>query len=194
MFQISMAMFDDVVEVSDSGDDDDEVLVLSERLAKTSKELNPVEERRLLHHLDLNPNVSVRIKVLGRVGKGTVMTQCSVISNGKLIKKKLLESNKIFEIATEPPQDLVKFISDQIQEKEKELECPVCLDSASPPIFSCTRQHLVCQGYRPRLKWCPECREPYQEVLLRHRYAERAAEELQSLKEKKMMLLADLEV
>ena len=79
------------------------------------------------------------------------------------------------------------FIVDKIQEKEKELECPVCLVVASPPIFSCAKQHLVCKECRPRLKECPECRAPYLEVQ-RHRYAERSAEELENFKEQKRQL------
>lgn len=79
------------------------------------------------------------------------------------------------------------FIVDKIQEKEKELECPVCLVLASPPIFSCAKQHLVCKECRPRLKECPECRAPYLEVQ-RHRYAERCAEELETFKQQKRLL------
>ena len=40
--------------------------------------------------------------------------------------------------------ELFDYISRKIEEKEKELECPVCLETASPPILMCEDQHLIC--------------------------------------------------
>ena len=73
MFQIIlvMAKFGEVLIVSDS-DEDDEFRNLSFHIfpAKTSLELTPVEERRLLDHLDLDPNVTVKIRVSSTGGGG----------------------------------------------------------------------------------------------------------------------------
>ena len=43
-----------------------------------------------------------------------------------------------------PNEPLIQFIDKQIGEKEKELECPVCFETATAPIYMCTEQHLVC--------------------------------------------------
>ena len=85
----------------------------------------------------------------------------------------------------EPNKELFEFIQTQIIEKEKELECPVCLDVASSPIFMCSEQHLICSTCRPKLSNCPECRVGYYGKNRRHRYAEKTAEELKRLIEKK---------
>ena len=80
-------------------------------------------------------------------------------------------------------KDLVTFLIKSIEEKESELACPVCLQTAAPPIFSCQQMHLVCSICQPRLSSCPECREAYQGQPRRHRYAERDSEELNKLRE-----------
>uniref|UniRef100_A0A1B6LI10 RING-type E3 ubiquitin transferase n=1 Tax=Graphocephala atropunctata TaxID=36148 RepID=A0A1B6LI10_9HEMI len=38
------------------------------------------------------------------------------------------------------------------------LECPVCLDHATPPIYQCCKGHILCQNCHPRLTTCPICR------------------------------------
>lgn len=75
-------------------------------------------------------------------------------------------------------KELLQFIDNQIIEKEKELECPVCLEVAESPIFMCSELHLICCNCRPKVKACPECRVEYVGKPKRHRYAEKTAEEL----------------
>ena len=58
----------------------------------------------------------------------------------------------------EPNKKLLGFIDKQISEKEKELECPVCLDVVGAPIFMCSELHLICMNCRPKVKECPKCR------------------------------------
>ena len=79
--------------------------------------------------------------------------------------------------------NLIKFLAKSIEEKEEELACPVCLVTASAPIFSCQQMHLICSSCQPKLTLCPVCREPYQGPPRRHRYAERDAEELRNMRE-----------
>ena len=45
-------------------------------------------------------------------------------------------------------QDVSILLDDQIATRRKELECPVCLEEAAPPIYSCIAQHLVCAKCR----------------------------------------------
>ena len=77
---------------------------------------------------------------------------------------------------------MIAFLTKSIEEKEAALECPVCLETAKAPIFMCQQQHLICFKCRPRLTLCPECREDYQGLPRRHRYAERDAEELEKMR------------
>ncbi|KAL1439408.1 hypothetical protein MTO96_010227 [Rhipicephalus appendiculatus] len=38
-------------------------------------------------------------------------------------------------------------------------ECPVCLDSALPPIEQCRNGHVVCSSCRENVDSCPVCKE-----------------------------------
>ena len=77
----------------------------------------------------------------------------------------------------------VNFLLNSIKDKESELECPVCLETAGGEIFSCVEQHLVCSQCRPRVVECPQCRQSYPPTPLRHRYAEKIAGELETLQQ-----------
>ena len=108
------------------------------------------------------------------------------------LETKLHETKKLIQnlpnderLSIEPNKELIEFIDNQIVEKEKELECPVCLDVACSPIFMCSEQHLICSTCRPKLSNCPECRVGYTGKNRIHRYAEKTAEELIKLKNKK---------
>jgi len=81
----------------------------------------------------------------------------------------------------QPNMQLLESLDNKILSKESELECPVCLEVACAPIFGCDDQHIICSSCRPKVSVCPECREPYPERNRRHRYAEKAAEELAGL-------------
>ena len=74
-----------------------------------------------------------------------------------------------------------------LKELEAELECVVCLETGSSPLYCCQEQHLVCSTCRPgvrRTGQCPTCRAPYPGGdLLRHRFAERTAERLGALRQ-----------
>jgi len=94
-------------------------------------------------------------------------------------------SNKL----DEPNKEFLDFIDTQIYEKERELECPVCLEVAEAPILMCSEQHLICSGCRLKMKTCPECRTPYTGTSRRHRYAEKTAEQLSRLREKRWQVM-----
>ena len=82
----------------------------------------------------------------------------------------------------------VNFLLNSMEEKQSELECPVCLETAGGEIFSCVEQHLVCSQCRPRVVECPQCRQSYPPTPLRHRYAEKIAGELETLQQELMNL------
>merc|ERR1719167_1016235 len=78
---------------------------------------------------------------------------------------------------------IMMIMNKQIDEKEKALECPVCLEIASVPIFGCSELHLICSNCCPKIKECPVCRTPLKGKMKRHRFAEETAEELVKLKQ-----------
>ena len=75
-----------------------------------------------------------------------------------------------------------------IQQKESDLECPVCLEIPTGRIFSCERQHLICSSCKPRVAQCPVCRKCYPATPIRHRYAERSVHELDKLRLERIQL------
>ena len=54
-----------------------------------------------------------------------------------------------------PNLELLEYIDHQIEVKERELECPICLEMASVPIFMCDELHLICSSYRPKVGCLP---------------------------------------
>jgi len=94
--------------------------------------------------------------------------------------------------ANEIKPEIQKFldnINNKIEAKERDLECPICMEVCSAPIFCCDEQHIICSSCRPQVSVCPECREPYPEKPRRHRFAERAAEELAALESERADIL-----
>ena len=105
---------------------------------------------------------------------------------------------------TEKNNERVKYLVNSITEKEAtlkeleaELECVVCLETGSSPLYCCQEQHLVCSTCRPgvrRTGQCPSCRAPYPGGdLLRHRFAERTAERLGALRQELDNLRTELD-
>ena len=84
-----------------------------------------------------------------------------------------------------------------LKELEAELECVVCLETGSSPLYCCQEQHLVCSTCRPGVRLtgkCPSCRAPYPGGdLLRHRFAERTAERLGALRQELATFRAELD-
>lgn len=87
--------------------------------------------------------------------------------------------------ATSATTELLRFITKQIEDMEKEMECPVCLEVAMSPIYKCEDDHLICSHCRMKVKNCPVCRMIYPEGgPKRYRGAERQAEKLEDLYKK----------
>ena len=86
------------------------------------------------------------------------------------------------------------FLVKTIEKKKEDLTCPVCLETATAPIYMiCQQMHFICSDCQPRLTSCPECREAYQGPPRRHRYAESEAQELKGLQEELAEMDEDLE-
>ena len=70
-----------------------------------------------------------------------------------------------------------------IARKEEDLECSVCLETAQVPIFMCSELHIITSCCSAKIAKCPLCREDLRRPLRKHRYAEKEAEELASLRD-----------
>ena len=78
---------------------------------------------------------------------------------------------------------MVDFLKKAITRKEEDLVCPVCLEIAQVPIFTCPDSHIICSACAPKLKVqeCPQCRVDLPTPLKRDRFAEKTAVELEEL-------------
>ena len=95
------------------------------------------------------------------------------VLQGKVVNVEAVEmsrkstNNKRFE----GKREQVKSLEKQISGMSRDLECRVCLNLCSPPIYSFKAQHPVCSECRSTLKECAECREPFnKQEMIRHRY------------------------
>merc|ERR1712129_430500 len=126
------------------------------------------------------------MKLEVQVAKETYETFKKDIEDIERVEKEMnikVETEKIESTVVVNP--FLDFIKEAITSKSQDLECPVCLEEANNPIYSCpARGHILCSSCRPAVSWCPECRESLGTEWIRHRFAERTAEELQGLREK----------
>ena len=105
----------------------------------------------------------------------------------KIKKRKLLEK-QLDALRNEPVNtdndEFLDFLISSVEEKKKALECPVCLETAQIPIYTCQNFHLVCTVCLPNLHHCPECRGKYSKPVMRHRFAEKLIEEIEKIEQK----------
>ena len=85
------------------------------------------------------------------------------------------------------------FLNDSIDSHTKNLECPVCFETAEPPIYQCNNEHLICNNCRKNVNdQCPECRQPYNGEYKRARYAEKMVEDKQRFEQQRMHVLENI--
>jgi len=110
---------------------------------------------------------------------------------GSLKRKKIQIEKEIGDFPKKQKVNagLVEYISNTIEEKNKDLECPVCFETAEAPIYQCTEGHLICKKCLPSLKICPECRAKYPKNPFRNRMAEKIVEEIKKLSMERKALL-----
>ena len=103
--------------------------------------------------------------------------------NKKLsILQKSCKNEQLSKIKEEWLEDVNK----SIEEKAAELECPVCLETCTPPIHMCSNGHLICNVCSPSCKNCPKCRVDFNKPILRNRMAEQMLfAEVQKLTQKR---------
>ena len=53
---------------------------------------------------------------------------------------------------TDIKSDITNSLSKEIEEKERDLECPVCFELCVSPIYMCDLSHQICQHCRPTVQ------------------------------------------
>ena len=74
--------------------------------------------------------------------------------NGELSTLSGADSLPAMEInvAVDPQSRMIQFLMQSIREKEKDLECPVCLEEARAPIYSCLESPIICSTCQSRVE------------------------------------------
>ncbi|XP_012261265.3 uncharacterized protein LOC105689075 isoform X2 [Athalia rosae] len=57
-----------------------------------------------------------------------------------------------------PLPEVARKLANAVSGTVKALECPICLESAAPPVSQCVHGHILCSGCRSRTDRCPVCR------------------------------------
>ena len=94
-------------------------------------------------------------------------------------KEKILNENDAHDVS------MKEFLNESISAKKALLECPVCYETACPPIHRCPKEHLICSLCLPRMNHkCPTCRTWISGSDKKFRLAEDIFHDLQKMKEK----------
>ena len=56
---------------------------------------------------------------------------------------------------------VLQLLGKQLDTLQQDLQCPICLNVCTLPIYTCPEQHPVCSTCRPKLEICGVCRETY---------------------------------
>jgi hypothetical protein len=69
-------------------------------------------------------------------------------------------TDDLIKLSDDEPDDSV-FTDGLGQDLLNALECPVCMEYMTPPIFLCENGHSICSHCRPQLPLCPTCRRHF---------------------------------
>jgi len=94
-------------------------------------------------------------------------------------------STAAIDISSNKTDSLKEILMEVITQKEEDLQCPVCYLVSPPPLYKCTREHLICSKCFARVRnKCPTCRSGYSRDNKIFRLAEQNWRDLQKLKSK----------
>ncbi|XP_012055502.1 PREDICTED: uncharacterized protein LOC105618582 [Atta cephalotes] len=57
-----------------------------------------------------------------------------------------------------PLPNVARNLANALSGTVRALECPICLESAAPPVSQCVHGHILCVVCRPKTTRCPVCR------------------------------------
>jgi len=154
---------------------DEEIRELDEKLqGLKNRKQELIYEKSLFHRIVAEKSEKSRsLKHVMDLRKDEIENLCQNVAEIKNQMEEVLKTKKSIDPFT-------AHLDQQIAQKSRELECPVCLTVCQPPILRCPLDHLVCKMCRPELSVCGECMQQYKGED-RHRYAEKNFEDLQCL-------------
>ena len=152
------------------------VKINNEHIAKLSDEKTVLEKNIVEERLRKSETAAIIKSEISDLEKQIVQNLKETLN--------VYDKSEEVETSSTPPDSSKKLLNFLISKKEGDLECPICLVTATVPIYSCHESHLICNTCRPKVTECPECRVEYKdkEQYKRHRYAERMVEELDMLR------------
>ena len=150
-----------------------ETLVKEKEALRLSRQEN---EKRL-------ENLSVKKNEMDKMVDAEMKKYTERDTEVKTILRRLSTPEPPRETSTSVDVQMVAFLRQTISRKEEDLLCPVCLEIAQTPIFTCPDSHIICSACVPKLKAqeCPQCRVELPNPLKRDRFAEKTAVELEEL-------------
>ena len=133
---------------------------IKESKSSVLDEIADIDSRKaqLLRSFDEKNSVLCRLtteqEILKDVMSGTMKKAeaktSKLESEVQTLGSKQLTTKKTTQTMQSIPEnkEYLESISRKISSKEEELECPVCLDTATAPILMCENQHLICNECR----------------------------------------------
>ena len=109
--------------------------------------IDVIKEKRDLE-MDMDNNIQVAEKEIALLEADIESLKFCVPPDSS---KEADSEPSLTERKTTPNMQLLEYIDNKIAAKEKELECPVCLEVAYAPIFMCNDLHLICSDCRPKV-------------------------------------------
>jgi len=158
---------------------------VNQKSMATADKIEKIEKKRMKYE----KHIELEMERMKRTGD-TIQERIVTLGSDMMENNKKAENLVTFDITKTEKEEKPKennnrvstFLSEAIKEKEADLECPVCFETADIPIFMCSEMHLICNRCRPKVKECPECRLPYTGGAKRHKFAEKTASELTKLR------------
>jgi len=145
------------------------------------------EDRNLDVHLEQLNKLRIErekasVDLLEKNNKEKTELQNKVVSMEVDLKKIRDERN--------PNTKIKELLVKMIDEKEKRLECPVCLEVPMADIYRCREEHMICEKcfnqakkkFAPNRLLCGQCRTPYSDPPEKFRSADEKREELFKLR------------
>lgn len=147
-------------------------------LLASKKEKHSIAGKRDTAYLNISNKRKELANVQSNLNKiGDEVEELLVVKGERLSRRsEELEQNNLA---------MKELLNATISKKESLLECPVCYQVSSPPIYKCTKEHLICSKCLPKMKnKCPTCRSGFARDVSIFRLAEENWTELQILKSK----------
>ena len=154
---------------------------LAKRIVETETKKNKLAKTR--HKAEAHTDERLyeqkieKAKILDTIQKIGLDLRMIQDNNKKQIDTLKENSEERIDLKAERTQQLAK----EIEEKERDLECPVCFDVCTRPVYMCHLSHQICSQCRPKMKVCPQCREAYKKHKLRHKEKETTSDQLELL-------------